>query len=163
MGGACSMKQKARLPPLLCNPVSIAGLICTAVGFDSHLRGPSFLLEPPPRLEFSNSSGGWLDCSASGSPPPTVDWLSVDGSPVQDVHGVRRVLLNGTLILLPFSPAAYRQDIHSTVYRCVASNEVGRIVSRDVQVRAGNSSLTRDAVWSGRNLPTIREQFLLPP
>ncbi|GFG35114.1 hypothetical protein Cfor_12301, partial [Coptotermes formosanus] len=95
-----------------------------------------FLLEPPPRLEFSNSSGGWLDCSASGSPPPTVDWLSVDGSPVLDVHGVRRVLLNGTLILLPFPPAAYRQDIHSTVYRCVAANAVGRIVSRDVQVRA---------------------------
>ncbi|XP_023703051.1 Down syndrome cell adhesion molecule-like protein Dscam2 isoform X3 [Cryptotermes secundus] len=62
--------------------------------------------------------------------------MSVDGSPVLDVHGVRRVLLNGTLILLPFPPAAYRQDIHSTVYRCVASNAVGRIVSRDVQVRA---------------------------
>ena len=66
--------------------------------------------------------------------------MSVDGSPVLDVHGVRRVLLNGTLILLPFPPAAYRQDIHSTVYRCVASNAVGRIVSRDVQVRAGNDA-----------------------
>ncbi|PSN52809.1 Down syndrome cell adhesion molecule-like protein Dscam2 [Blattella germanica] len=112
-------------------------LVCGVAGFDSHLRGPSFLLEPPPKLEFSNSSGGWLDCSASGSPPPTIDWLSVDGSPVGDVHGVRRVLRNGTLILLPFPPAAYRQDIHSTVYRCVASNAVGRIISRDVQVRAG--------------------------
>ncbi|XP_069701681.1 cell adhesion molecule Dscam2 isoform X1 [Periplaneta americana] len=39
-------------------------------------------------------------------------------------------------MLLPFPPAAYRQDIHSTVYRCVASNAVGRIISRDVQVRA---------------------------
>ncbi|KAJ9598446.1 hypothetical protein L9F63_010890, partial [Diploptera punctata] len=112
------------------------GLLSCASGFDSHLRGPSFLLEPPPKLEFSNSSGGWLDCSASGSPPPTIDWLSVDGSPVGDVHGVRRVMRNGTLILLPFPPAAYRQDIHSTVYRCVASNAVGRIISRDVQVRA---------------------------
>lgn len=121
------------------------------MGFDSHLRGPSFLLEPPPRLEFSNSSGGWLDCSASGSPPPAVDWLSVDGSPVLDVHGVRRVLLNGTLILLPFAPAAYRQDIHSTVYRCVATNAVGRIVSRDVQVRAGKAHLRSD-----RHVPTFR-------
>jgi hypothetical protein len=66
-----------------------------------------------------------------------VDWLSVDGTPALDVHGVRRVLLNGTLVLLPFPAAAYRQDIHSTVYRCVASNAVGRIISRDVQVRAG--------------------------
>ena len=69
-----------------------------------------------------------------------MDWLSVDGSPVLDVHGVRRVLLNGTLILLPFAPAAYRQDIHSTVYRWVAANAVGRILSRDVQVRAGEAA-----------------------
>ncbi|EDS28609.1 down syndrome cell adhesion molecule [Culex quinquefasciatus] len=108
-----------------------------ATAFDSHLRGPSFVMEPPPRLEFSNSSGGWLDCSASGSPQPTIDWLSVDGTSVGDVGGVRRVLRNGTLVLLPFPAAAYRQDIHSTIYRCVASNTVGRVISRDVQVRAG--------------------------
>ncbi|KAJ6643364.1 Down syndrome cell adhesion molecule-like protein Dscam2 [Pseudolycoriella hygida] len=104
--------------------------------FDSHLRGPGFVMEPPPRLEFSNSSGGWLDCSASGSPQPTIDWLSVDGTSVGDVGGIRRVLRNGTLVLLPFAAAAYRQDIHNTIYRCVASNTVGRVISRDVQVRA---------------------------
>ncbi|EAT34335.1 AAEL013409-PA [Aedes aegypti] len=93
-------------------------------------------MEPPPRLEFSNSSGGWLDCSASGSPQPTIDWLSVDGTSVGDVGGVRRVLRNGTLVLLPFPAAAFRQDIHNTIYRCVASNTVGRVISRDVQVRA---------------------------
>lgn len=114
------------------------------------------MMEPPPRLEFSNSSGGWLDCSASGSPQPSIDWLSVDGTSVGDVSGIRRVLRNGTLFLMPFAAASYRfklcskpppfslygmhfcrQDIHSTVYRCVASNTVGRIISRDVQVRAG--------------------------
>lgn len=109
--------------------------------FDSHLRGPSFVMEPPPRLEFSNSSGGWLDCSASGSPQPSIDWLSVDGTSVGDVSGIRRVLRNGTLFLQPFMAAAYRQDIHSTIYRCVASNAVGRIISRDVQVRAGMFNL----------------------
>lgn len=109
------------------------------LGFDSHLRGPAFVMEPPTRLEFSNSSGGWLDCSASGSPQPTIDWLSVDGTSVGDVSGIRRVLRNGTLVLLPFAAAAYRQDIHSTVYRCVSSNSVGRIISRDVQVRAGKN------------------------
>ncbi|XP_018569506.1 Down syndrome cell adhesion molecule-like protein Dscam2 [Anoplophora glabripennis] len=107
-----------------------------ALTFDSHLRGPSFVMEPPSRLEFSNSSGGWLDCSASGSPQPSIDWLSVDGTSVGDVSGIRRVLRNGTLFLQPFAAQAYRQDIHSTVYRCVASNNVGRIISRDVQVRA---------------------------
>lgn len=105
--------------------------------FDSHLRGPSFVMEPPTKLEFSNSSGGWLDCSASGNPQPTIDWLSADGTSVGDVAGIRKVLRNGTLILHPFNAASYRQDIHNTVYRCVASNTVGRIISRDVQIRAG--------------------------
>lgn len=94
-------------------------------------------MEPPGRVEFSNSSGGWLDCSASGSPQPTIDWVHADGSAVTEIHGVRRVLRNGTLVLMPFAAAAYHQDVHNTIYRCIASNSVGRIVSRDVQVRAG--------------------------
>ncbi|XP_070070778.1 cell adhesion molecule Dscam2 isoform X5 [Drosophila takahashii] len=104
--------------------------------FEAHLRGPGFVMEPPGRVEFSNSSGGWLDCSASGSPQPTVDWVHADGSAVTEIHGVRRVLRNGTLVLMPFAAAAYHQDVHNTIYRCIASNSVGRIVSRDVQVRA---------------------------
>lgn len=94
-------------------------------------------MEPPSKLEFSNSSGGFLDCSASGNPQPTIDWLSIDGTSIGDVGGIRKILRNGTLVLLPFPAAAYRQDLHNTVYRCVASNRVGRIISRDVQIRAG--------------------------
>jgi len=58
------------------------------------------------------------------------------------------VLRNGTLVLLPFPAAAYRQDVHSAAYRCVASNSVGRVLSRDVQVRAGerNAFETPDTV-----------------
>ncbi|XP_043473238.1 Down syndrome cell adhesion molecule-like protein Dscam2 isoform X4 [Leptopilina heterotoma] len=104
--------------------------------FDAHLRGPSFLIEPSSRVEFSNSSGAWLDCAATGSPQPNIDWSTVDGLPVGDIPSVRRVLSNGTLVLLPFPAAAYRQDVHSAAYRCVASNSVGRVLSRDVQVRA---------------------------
>ncbi|XP_043277030.1 Down syndrome cell adhesion molecule-like protein Dscam2 isoform X3 [Venturia canescens] len=105
-------------------------------GFDAHLRGPSIIVEPPSRVEFSNSSGAWLDCTASGSPPPNIDWWTADGHPVGDVPGVRRVHRNGTLVLLPFPPPAFRQDVHSASYRCVASNSVGKVLSRDVQVRA---------------------------
>lgn len=117
----------------------VTAVVTSAGGhsFDAHLRGPSFQLEPPSRIEFSNSSGAWLDCSASGSPQPNIDWSTADGHPVNDVSGVRRVLRNGTLVLLPFPAAAYRQDVHSAAYRCVASNSVGRVLSRDVQVRAG--------------------------
>ncbi|XP_072155068.1 cell adhesion molecule Dscam2-like isoform X2 [Bemisia tabaci] len=112
-----------------------------AWAFDSVLQGPSLLMEPPSKLEFSNSSGAWLDCSATGNPTPMVEWTTVDGAPVTDVPGVRRLLHNGTLHLLPFSAAAFRSDIHSTVYRCAAANTVGRIISRDVQVRAGQTLL----------------------
>lgn len=113
--------------------------ICCHVGscYEHHLRGPSFHVEPPGKVEFSNTSGSWIDCIAFGNPPPLIDWISIDGTAVEDVLAVRRVLRNGTLVLLPFGAAAYRQDIHNTVYRCVASNAVGRIISRDVQVRAG--------------------------
>ncbi|XP_065348547.1 cell adhesion molecule Dscam2 isoform X2 [Cloeon dipterum] len=99
-------------------------------------RGPVLVLEPPQKLDFSNSSGGWLDCSAAGQPAPTITWLAADGSPAAEVPGVRRLLLNGTLHLLPFPAAAFRQDVHSTTYRCLAENPAGRVISRAVQVRA---------------------------
>ncbi|XP_046465971.1 dscam family member AbsCAM isoform X1 [Neodiprion pinetum] len=124
---------------LACCLLIAAGAAAAATlvgGFDAHLRGPSFLIEPQSRIEFSNSSGAWLDCAASGSPLPNIDWVTADGLPASDVPGVRRVLRNGTLVLLPFPAAAYRQDVHSTAYRCVASNTVGRVLTRDVQVRA---------------------------
>lgn len=116
------------------------------------------MMEPPSRLEFSNSSGGWLDCSASGSPQPSIDWLSIDGTSIGDVGGIRRVLRNGTLVLVPFPAAAYRQDIHSTIYRCVASNRVGRIISRDVQVRAGKIFVFNDSSTRARLNP-IRKVY----
>lgn len=127
-------------------PKNITGNVYADI-YESHLRGPSFVMEPPSRLDFSNSSGGWLDCSATGTPHPTIDWISMDSTSVGDVSGVRRVLRNGTLVLLPFSAAAYRQDIHNTIYRCVASNSVGRIISRDVQVRAGECQIANKDKW----------------
>lgn len=36
------------------------------------LQGPIFLHEPPHRVEFSNNSGGLIECSGHGSPPPEV-------------------------------------------------------------------------------------------
>ena len=99
------------------------------------------MLEPPTRLEFSNSTGGWLDCTTSGSPPPSVTWVTGDGARVGEVGAVRRVHPNGTLVLLPFPAAAYRQDVHSATYRCIAANAVGAVTSREVLVRAGQCLL----------------------
>uniref|UniRef100_A0A8D9ERR1 Down syndrome cell adhesion molecule-like protein Dscam2 n=1 Tax=Cacopsylla melanoneura TaxID=428564 RepID=A0A8D9ERR1_9HEMI len=112
------------------------GLHKLIICYETSYKGPSFLIEPPTKLEFSNSSGAWLDCTATGNPAPTIEWVSMDGMPLMDIPGVRRTVRNGTLILYPFSAGGFRQDIHSAIYRCIASNSVGRIISRDVQIRA---------------------------
>nr|CAD7426254.1 unnamed protein product [Timema monikensis] len=100
-------------------------------------QGPLLMLEPPPRLEFSNNSGGRLDCSARGSPTPNLQWMMSDGSPASTVTGLRYQLSNGTLVFPPFSAADFRPDVHHAIYRCVASNSLGRVISRDVRLRAG--------------------------
>nr|CAD7196341.1 unnamed protein product [Timema douglasi] len=40
-----------------------------------HVQGPVFLQEPPSWLEFSNTTGAMLSCSAHGSPPPDIRWM----------------------------------------------------------------------------------------
>ncbi|CAK1540398.1 unnamed protein product [Leptosia nina] len=48
-----------------------------------------FLMEPPPRLSFSNSTGARVLCAAHGNPPPAITWLTEDGVPVSDIPGLR--------------------------------------------------------------------------
>lgn len=99
-------------------------------------RAPALTLEPPSRLTFLNSTGGSASCSVIGNPRPIVYWVTSDGSRVSNIPGLRTILPNGTLFFPPFPSERYRQDIHSAVYRCVASNLVGKVGSRDVSVRA---------------------------
>jgi hypothetical protein len=103
------------------------------------LQGPLFIQEPPHRVEFSNSSGGRVDCSAHGSPPPELGWSLGDGTPVVQVPALRLVHPNGSLVFPSFPAEHYRHDIHTALYRCKARNQMGQIVSRDVHVRAGES------------------------
>ncbi|XP_071452909.1 cell adhesion molecule Dscam1 [Hetaerina americana] len=99
-------------------------------------QGPVFLLEPPPRLAFSNTSGAEISCSAHGAPPPDLSWILADGSRAEAVPGLRQPLSNGTLYFPPFRAEDYRDDVHSAVYRCRAANLGGVILSREVRVRA---------------------------
>ncbi|XP_068085516.1 cell adhesion molecule Dscam2 [Anabrus simplex] len=111
-------------------------LFVTGVQCQHGIHGPVFLLEPPAILSFSNSTGSQVSCSAHGSPTPDVTWLHQDGSVVTAVPGFRQTLNNGTLYFPPFRAEDYREDVHSTVYRCRAANQGGTILSRDVRVRA---------------------------
>ncbi|KPJ10146.1 Down syndrome cell adhesion molecule-like protein CG42256, partial [Papilio machaon] len=99
-------------------------------------HGPVFLLEPPARLAFANSTGARVSCAAHGAPPPTITWQLPDGTPLDDVPGLRQVLDNGTLVFLPFSAAQYRQEVHAALLRCRAHNAHGAILSRDMRVHA---------------------------
>ncbi|XP_023236839.1 Down syndrome cell adhesion molecule-like protein Dscam2 [Centruroides sculpturatus] len=120
----------------------IGSLLMLAKGILAYMdyRAPTLTLEPPSRLTFLNSTGGSAPCSVIGNPRPTVYWVTSDGTPVTNIPGLRTSLPNGTLYFPPFPSERYRQDIHSAVYRCVASNLVGKVGSRDVHVRAANLS-----------------------
>ncbi|XP_023290163.1 Down syndrome cell adhesion molecule-like protein Dscam2 [Orussus abietinus] len=100
------------------------------------MQGPSFAVEPQSKVEFTNMSGGRVDCAARGNPEPTVDWLAADGGSISSIPGIRHVLGNGTIHFPAFGAEAFRQDVHWASYRCSAINSVGAIVSRDVAVRA---------------------------
>ncbi|KYN00440.1 hypothetical protein ALC62_08744, partial [Cyphomyrmex costatus] len=99
-------------------------------------QGPSFVTEPPSRVEFTNVNGGRVDCTVRGNPLPTVDWLAADGGSITNILGIRHVLGNGTIHFPAFEAEAFRQDVHWAIYKCSAVNSVGAVVSRDVTVRA---------------------------
>ncbi|GFY74684.1 down syndrome cell adhesion molecule-like protein Dscam2 [Trichonephila inaurata madagascariensis] len=115
-----------------------AGIHCLmgVLSFSEH-RAPTFTIEPPNKVIFLNSSGESVHCAALGNPRPSITWVLADGTAVQDLPGLRLALANGTLLFLPFMAENYRQDIHASTYRCVASNLVGKISSRDIRIRAG--------------------------
>lgn len=86
---------------------------------------------------FFSFSAKSKECRASGSPPPEIIWVRSDGTAVGDVPGLRQVLSNGNLVFPPFQAEDYRQEVHAQVYACLAKNQFGSIISRDVNVRAG--------------------------
>ena len=74
-----------------------------------------------------------------GSPEPTVHWIKSDGTPLLDREGILQVLNDGhtsQLVFMPFAGNQYRQDIHWASVRCVATNTVGTIESRECHIRA---------------------------
>nr|XP_024214195.1 Down syndrome cell adhesion molecule-like protein Dscam2 isoform X44 [Halyomorpha halys] len=110
-------------------------LLAAGLGDDTSV-GPMFIKEPPNRVDFSNTTGAVIECTARGNPTPEIIWVRSDGTAVGDVPGLRQVLANGNLVFPPFRAEDYRQEVHAQVYICLAKNTVGTIHSRDVNVRA---------------------------
>lgn len=118
---------------------------------------PFFRLQPPKEVVFSNLKGTAIPCLASGSPRPTITWYTSSSSAtpeflpfsenigelsqtrlVTNVTNLRQIVHNGAVLrLLPFKEGDFRQDIHSTEYKCVASNQLATIQSTNILVQAG--------------------------
>ncbi|XP_055948841.1 cell adhesion molecule Dscam2-like isoform X4 [Argiope bruennichi] len=98
-------------------------------------RGPNFVHEPLETVEFSNSTGAVISCSAQGYPEPSIRWERRDGTPVSTIPGIRQIRPDNSLVFFPINTDQYRQDVHAAVYRCIASNKVGTIRSRDVVIK----------------------------
>lgn len=103
------------------------------------IAGPVFEHEPPDHVDFSSLSGTTIPCSAKGNPRPSIKWLQADSNTVANNGRFRRIANNGSLTFLSFQSEDYRPDVHATVYRCIATNSVGTIVSREVHIKAGKS------------------------
>ncbi|GIX83591.1 down syndrome cell adhesion molecule-like protein Dscam2 [Caerostris darwini] len=99
------------------------------------LKGPIFVHEPLETVEFSNSTGAVISCSAQGYPEPAIRWERRDGNPVSTIPGIRQIRPDNSLVFFPINTDQYRQDVHAAVYRCIATNKVGTIRSRDVVIK----------------------------
>ncbi|XP_075215282.1 cell adhesion molecule Dscam2-like [Lycorma delicatula] len=131
-----------------------------SIGAIGRGQGPVFFQEPQQWVELSNSSGALLLCSAHGNPPPDIRWLDADDREVSHIPHLREVLHNGSLYFPPFAAENFRPDIHSTTYRCIASNPTGTIISREANLKPdmqSNMMLQVDdvSVWAG-NVALLR-------
>lgn len=52
------------------------------------IQGPSFTIEPPHHLEFTNIVDNHVDCVAKGSPRPKIEWLHLDNTLVTTIPRV---------------------------------------------------------------------------
>ncbi len=101
------------------------------------------ITQQPLDMEVVRNEPVTLNCRASGSPPPTIEWFKADtGEPVRtaplDPLAQHRILLpDGSLFFLSAKHGRKEQD--TGVYYCVASNEVGAVRS----VGSTSRSLTR--------------------
>ena len=95
---------------------------------------------------FISIIGVVLDCAAHGVPSPTITWQEDSGQPVSSgaapgETGFLQVLAhNNSLWIRPFPAHLYRPSIHQAGYRCLATSESGRVLSRRVRVKAGRTT-----------------------
>lgn len=80
---------------------SISDVVLTTNLYDN--IGPTFNIQPPIRLDFTNNLGGRLDCTAKGIPLPNIEWFDNENSPVSSIQNVMQtVFLIYSFMILMF-------------------------------------------------------------
>jgi hypothetical protein len=73
------------------NLKSYIGFLTVSAIAEEDTAGPVYIREPPNRVDFSNTTGAVVECSARGNPVPEIIWVRSDGTAVGDVPGLRQV------------------------------------------------------------------------
>lgn len=111
---------------------------------------PQFIVEPPNRVDFFNTQEVVIQCTASST--SQISWHRNDGtnwSLVNNITGLRIIRpYDNALVFSSFGPNDYNPNVHSSIYRCFASNSYGTIASRNVFVRGGMRSLRVNASFA---------------
>ena len=92
------------------------------------VRAPDFD-EKPSNTVVLDGVRAWLNCSASGHPKPTYEWLLGLEKVVVVSDDRRYVLSDGSLIFNPFN-----KSLDRTIYYCKAKNSVSSILSEGVLI-----------------------------
>ncbi|XP_073349665.1 immunoglobulin superfamily member 10 isoform X2 [Pagrus major] len=90
-----------------------------------------------------------FDCSSSGSPKASVQWILPDHSVVDTSHGNRKVYENGTLLIQPLT------ERDRGFYRCLVSNHLGvDLLVSQVTVTEGRTETVKvlDSEGSGMEM-----------
>lgn len=96
-----------------------------------------------------------FDCSSSGSPEASVQWILPDHSVLDKTHGNRKVYENGTLLI----SALTERD--RGFYRCVASNHLGAdLLVSQVTVTEGKTVTVMDSEGSGAEIEDQDDSIL---
>lgn len=130
-------------PPSVINFANTQGatIVCLASG------------SPRPTISwYSITSNAGIASSANLSPSsassPTSEFYNNEAEndlsryqhirPVNNVTNLLQIVHNGAALrLLPFKESNFREEIHSTEYKCLASNQLATIQSKSVLVQAG--------------------------
>lgn len=72
----------------------------------------------------------------------------------------RYVRYDNSLVISAFKAADFEPEIHSTTYKCQASNSLGTIVSRDVLINAGKYCFQKAPLKFSLGFGSVRLNFL---